>query len=209
MLNPATLFLIRHGTTEYNAADRLQGRIDLSLNPLGRKEAQALGDFLADESLDLVISSPMQRARETARIAMGGRDVPLRLEESFVEIDIGAWEGREYAAVRSQDPDFFANWLQDPYVRIPGGESFVDVCERVKPGVEALWRAQAQRILISGHATVNRAILAVLMGIAPEAARRFRVRNASLARLSIQARPGGPVALLEHWNRADYLENIR
>lgn len=210
MLFPADLLLIRHGTTAYNAADRLQGRIDLPLSPRGRREARSLAELLAGEPIDLVICSPMIRARQTADIAMDGRDVEFRIEDSFVEIDIGEWEGREYDAVRTGDPEFFVRWHGDPRVRIPGGESFVDVCERVRPGVESMIRTgNARHILVSGHATVNRAILAAVMALDPEAARRFRVLNASLSRLRLEERRGGITALLESWNQTGHLEDCK
>jgi len=208
MLFPADLLLIRHGTTAYNAADRLQGRIDLPLSDRGRREALSLAKVLAGESIDLVICSPMIRARQTADIAMDGREVDFRIEDSFVEIDIGEWEGQEYGAVRSGDPEFFARWHEDPRVCIPGGESFADVCDRVRPGVEAIIRADnARRILVSGHATVNRAILAAVMALEPEAARRFRVLNASLSRLRLEERSGNITALVESWNQTGHLED--
>ncbi|MDY0297700.1 MAG: histidine phosphatase family protein [Acidobacteriota bacterium] len=201
-----TLLLIRHGTTAYNAADRLQGRIDLALNRTGQREARALQEILAHEPLDLVVSSPMKRALETARIAIGDRDVPFQIENSFVEIDIGEWEGRKYASVRGADAGFFSRWRADAFVPIPGGESFSDVCERVRPGVEALLESPARCVLVSGHATVNRAILCRLMKLDPQTARRFRVLNASLSRINLEEGPTGPVALLESWNLTHHLE---
>ncbi len=208
MKSPLTLYLLRHGTTEYNAANRMQGRIDLPLSPLGCREAESAREALMHEFLDQVVCSPMKRARETAAIATRGRTLPFRVEESFAEIDIGDWEGLKFEEVQRSNPDFHQRWLADPRERIPGGESFSDVCERVRPGVEALLAGPASAVLVSGHATVNRAILAALMEMPPEIARRFRVLNASLSCLIRIPHASESHFVVESWNRVCHLENL-
>jgi broad specificity phosphatase PhoE len=203
------IILVRHGTTAYNEADILQGRIDNPLSPRGIEECRLLAEALEREELDIIFHSSLKRARQTAEIVNKSRKVGCKSVESFVEIDLGEWEGIPYPTVVDQNPAFFEQWLSDPSVAIPGGESFLHVFERVGPGVREVLDSGYDHVLIVGHATVNRGILANLLKMEPAVARLFRMRNASYSKLMIQTNSRSRRILVENWNVTAHLKDLQ
>jgi 2,3-bisphosphoglycerate-dependent phosphoglycerate mutase len=88
-----TIFLARHGETDWNAEQRWQGQRDTPLNERGRAQARGLAQRLADIPFAAVYSSDLSRARETADIVSAGRRLPIRVDPRLREIDVGSWEG--------------------------------------------------------------------------------------------------------------------
>ncbi|HEX7503182.1 MAG TPA: histidine phosphatase family protein [Acidobacteriota bacterium] len=201
------ILLVRHGTTAYNETDHLQGRIDNPLNEKGRDEAERLAARLKDEPIDAFFSSPLRRALETASIINRHHDRPLTVVEEFSEIDLGDWEGQNYTLVREQFPVVHQRWISDPDFPAPGGESFSDVCARARSGLEKALQNRQQNILIAGHASVNRAILANIMELTPAQARAFRTGNAALSRLMLMENEQRRWAVVDFWNSTSHLES--
>lgn len=202
-----SILLVRHGTTTYNETDHLQGLIDNPLNTKGRDEAGRLAARLKATAIDAMFSSPLQRAVETAAIINRFHNLPLTLVPEFSEIDLGEWEGLNYAQAREQFPEIHRRWISDPDFPIPGGESFTSVCARTRMGLERILANGSRHILIAGHASVNRAILANLLGLSPAAARHFRTGNAALSRLLLLENPLQQWAVVDFWNSTSHLEN--
>lgn len=202
-----TILLVRHGTTAFNETDHLQGRIDNPLNQKGRDEAARLAARLKCESLDAIFSSPLQRAVETATIINSSHDLPLTLVPEFSEINLGEWEGLNYSKVRAQFPEIHQRWISDPDFPIPGGESFSAVCARTRTGLEPILQDGRKHILITGHASVNRAILSNLLQLSPASARWFRTGNASLSRFLLLENSLQQWAVVDFWNSTSHLEN--
>ena len=168
------LYYVRHGLTDWNAAGRLQGHLDIPLNQTGREQAahcaKILGDLFAREGriaaeLDYV-SSPLSRARETMEImratlaiAPSGYEIEARL----TEISFGQWEGLTYAEVMQRDPDVVAKREADKWEFLPpGGESYRRLALRV-----GAWYATVKRdTVVCAHGGTGRALVA-LLGIAP------------------------------------------
>lgn len=163
------LALIRHGQTDWNLAGRMQGRTDIPLNDTGRAQALAAADVLAAEPWDVVVSSPLMRARETAEIIADRLGVPLGASyDDLVEQEFGGAEGTLVA-------DLATRW---PARDFPGKEPDAEVGPR---GVRALEQIAgdhpAARVLVVAHGTLIRHTLAVIAG---HDARHFpRLDNAS------------------------------
>jgi alpha-ribazole phosphatase len=202
-----TILLVRHGTTTFNETDHLQGRMDNPLNQRGRNEAARLAARLKGASIDAIFSSPLQRAVETATIVNGSHNLPLTLVPEFSEIDLGEWEGLNYSNVREQFPEIHQRWISDPDFPIPGGESFSTVCNRTRTGLERILQDSRKHILITAHASVNRAILSNLLQLDPAAARHFRTANAALSRLMLLENSLQQWAVVDFWNSTSHLEN--
>lgn len=200
------ILLVRHGTTAYNETDRLQGRIDNPLNDKGRGEVERLAARLKNEPFDAVFSSPLKRALETAAIINRGHDRPLTVVSEFSEIDLGDWEGLVYSMVREKFPEIHQRWISDADFPVPGGESFSAVCARTRTGLEKVLQNGQQNILITGHASVNRAILGNLLQFAPAQARLFKTGNAALSRLLVMENSQGRWAQVDFWNSTSHLE---
>jgi broad specificity phosphatase PhoE len=203
-----TIFLVRHGTTAYNQADLLQGQIDNPLNDRGIEECRKLAGALKSEPIDIVFHSPLQRARQTAEILNETHGREFVSIDCFREIDLGDWEGQVFSRVIEENRDFYHQWLADPAMAIPGGESFLQVFQRVKPGVEQILDSPHATVVIVGHATVNRCILAHLLNLDPAPARLFRMRNASYSKLLVYRNPRRRYAVVESWNNTSYLTDF-
>jgi broad specificity phosphatase PhoE len=140
-MSPIRLFLARHGEVESNRHYRYVGTTDEELTDLGREQAQALADSLADLGVREVITSPLRRATATAELIAGAAGVPLRVDERLREQSFGEWEGmrRDEVQERSErDRSLLARWESDPASAPPGGESLLDVQRRVVELIEEL-----------------------------------------------------------------------
>ncbi|MBE2211411.1 MAG: histidine phosphatase family protein [Xanthomonadaceae bacterium] len=165
------ILLARHGETPWNAAGRYQGQEDIALSPVGISQATALGERLRDVRIDRAIASPLSRARHTAELALGKARAPmLSLDEGFMEIGHGEWEGLLASEIRERDPERLTAWREAPdTVQMPGagGESLQQVLDRAWP---AFARASAglgadDTLLIVAHDAVNRVLLCHVLGI--------------------------------------------
>lgn len=159
-----TLYLIRHGETDWNAEGRLQGGKDIPLNDFGRVQAEEAAQKLRElrpDAEDLAyLCSPMSRARETmeiARRAIGLHPPFYKVDERLREITFGEWEGLTWKDVRRVDPARaqareLGKWDYVP----PGGESYQMLMERVMPALTVLTRDS----VVVSHGGVMRAALA-------------------------------------------------
>lgn len=157
--------IIRHGETDYNRNGRYQGQTDISLNATGRQQSAALGLYLADEPIDLIYSSDLSRAQETARLIAGGRTVLL--EPRLREIDVGRAAGLTSAEIAQREPAFWAALQQDPDgTPFPGGESTMAVQQRALEAFAAIHRRYPQgRIAVVTHGMVVKMVVAHLLGL--------------------------------------------
>ena len=127
------IYLIRHGETDWNLEQRLQGATDIPLNENGLELARETAQGLKEVPFDLIYTSPLKRAKQTAEILRGERDIPLIEEPRIREICFGIYEGyccsREHYTI--PDPAFM-NFFVDPgnYIPPEGGESIEQLCRR-------------------------------------------------------------------------------
>nr|BCX00679.1 MAG: phosphoglycerate mutase [Bacteroidota bacterium] len=161
-------YIVRHGQTEANRLGVLQGRgLDPPLNDTGRKQAERLAERLAEEPIELIASSPLKRAVETARIlAARHPGVPLRLYPELAEMHWGIYEGRAIdAELEALLRDLIFAWSEGELHRgLPGGESPLDVQRRLRFVIDELLRSPARHILIVGHGRMLRILLTTLLG---------------------------------------------
>ncbi|MGH9115250.1 MAG: histidine phosphatase family protein, partial [Acidimicrobiales bacterium] len=118
------LYLVRNGRTAHNASDRLLGRMDVPLDDLGRRQAEALGRVPCLRQAARVVTSPLARARDTAS-ALGH---PVEVDERWTELDYGIYDGMPLDAV----PDLWRSWSRDPSFTPEGVESLAVFCIRVR-----------------------------------------------------------------------------
>lgn len=160
------IYLIRHGETDQNKVKCLQGRTDIELNEYGRELAYKTAEGLKSIDFDMIFTSPLKRARETAEIIKGERNIPVILEERIQEISFGAYEGLCYGKEHFSIPDKdFMNFFDKPecYVTPPGGESFEEVLARTGAFLQELKgkeEYQNKVILLSTHGCALKAVLA-------------------------------------------------
>jgi broad specificity phosphatase PhoE len=181
-----SLLLVRHAITDGHIQHWVLGRMPgVPLNAKGRAQAERLADYLAGVRLDLIVSSPVDRARETAEIVARRQRAEVVLDERFSEVDMGEWTGLATEEVRHRYPDELAAWRSDlASVAPPGGESLADVARRMRAGADALVTAHPEaNILIVSHKDPIRALICSALDLPLHSIRRFDIDMASLSRL--------------------------
>lgn len=159
------LYIMRHGETDWNKAKKLQGQSDIELNDFGRRLAYKTRDGLQEVPFDLVISSPLKRARETAEIVRGDRKIPLIEDKRIEEMCFGSYEGMCCKGEGFNIPDEeFKRFFVSPetYHAPEGGEEFAEFCNRIEEFLHELYKKEDYKdstILISVHGAVLCAIL--------------------------------------------------
>lgn len=189
------LILVRHGLTQANADSLLLGRSDRPLTDVGRAQAAAIAEAVG--SVGLVVSSPLQRARETAE-AFG---TAVDIDERWIEIDYGEYDCRPLADVPLE---FWEAWRDDPAQRPPGGESLTDVGVRVREAcLDLAERARGEDVVVVTHVSPIKAAVAWALGTGDEIAWRTFVAVASITRIAVSDR--GPV--LRSFNECQHLRD--
>lgn len=147
------LYVARHGQTQWNAENKVCGRTDQPLTAVGIAQAETLAEKAVALGIDLILSSPLQRAHCMARIIADRCDAELQVEERLIEQNYGIFEG-----VDRQNPDFLASKRQFS-VRYPGGESMMDLAGRIYPMLREIKERYPDRIvLLACHGGICRVI---------------------------------------------------
>lgn len=185
----ATLVLLRHGRTTANASGLLAGRTPgVSLDDTGREQASRAGERLAAVPLVALVSSPMERCRETAAAVLERQEEPpvLRIEDALTECDYGAWQGRLLKEL-AKEPLWTTVQRQPSAAVFPDGESMtamqaraVEAVRRIDAEVEAEHGPSAAWVAVS-HGDVIKAVLADALGMHLDLFQRIQVDPASLS----------------------------
>lgn len=161
------LYIIRHGETDWNKTFRLQGQSDIPLNEYGRELARITSDALKDITFDVIYSSPLSRALETAQIMRRDRLVDIVTDDRLVEISFGVDEGRNKDELGEHFSNFF--FAPDQFIPSEGGETYEAVCARAadffKEQIEPL-RESKKTVLVVAHGTMNKALMLHMKNIA-------------------------------------------
>jgi broad specificity phosphatase PhoE len=201
-----TILLTRHGHTSRSEPEQYLGQsVHAGLTERGRADAQKLADRLRDVPIDRVVSSPLGRATETSEILARGHVPQLKVEtdQRLTELDYGRWEGMLLEDILVQFPGAYEEYDADPSTyHVGGGENGAEVAVRVESLMSDLlaWQeseAEDRTCLMVGHSSVNRVLLAVVMGVPLiDYRRRFQQDWVNLTVLRWHDRAAGPLLLL-------------
>jgi probable phosphoglycerate mutase len=187
-----TILLIRHGETAWNAQRRLQGHLDIALNPEGQRQAQALAAALAGERLDLVAASDLQRARQTAEALARPHGLQVGIDAALRERCYGGFEGLLYSEIEERFPAEFAAWQgRDIDALLPEGgnrgETFRQFHARAT-GALLGWAARhpGKTLALVAHGGVLECAYRSALGLPLETPRNFKVHNASINRFTVE-----------------------
>jgi broad specificity phosphatase PhoE len=202
------LYFIRHGETESNVRGLLHGITDVPLNSKGMRQADLIADRLsALETLQRIVSSPLQRAYNTAQAIKRRSDLPLRVHHGLREMNFGAAEGIPFEEVASRYATQSELFL-DPanlHARYPGGESRGEFFQRVERTIDDIANQHiGEHIVIVAHGGFISAALAVVMREHTNNWRDRPIINCSLTHIELAS--SGPVAHLV--NDAVHLEQL-
>lgn len=167
-----TLILLRHGQTEWNASDRMQGQIDTDLTELGRRQAKEAARELVSRNALAIVTSDLRRAHDTALAFTEHIDVPITVDPRLRETHLGDWQGLTHIDVDAQAPGARVAWRLDATYRPPGGESKLEVGARALPVVQELYNERQDwpggTIILVAHGGLIAALTAALLELPPQ-----------------------------------------
>ncbi len=181
------LYLVRHGTTEYNEALKYQGLVDIPLNDLGKKQGELLTGYFSDIKIDLGVSSNLTRAKQTLDYILAGHDnVPVMIEPDLHEINLGIFERRPVAEVSILCP-----WFQDDFLfrpgalKVPGGETSVQVYNRMRDAVLRIVKNNPGKVIaMTSHGFAIQMWLNYASGIPVEDMKEWTLDNVAVSKFT-------------------------
>ena len=164
---PLTVHLVRHGETEWNRDGRCQGVTDIPLTEKGRRQAEALDQVFANKQPSLILSSPLQRAHETASRIAQSHGFPPEAVPALQEWNQGELEGLTGAQLLGDHTEFFHRWQEDPaHTPPPGGETLHVLQSRAWPIIDQLrQRAHDGPVVVVSHTMTIATILCAALGL--------------------------------------------
>jgi broad specificity phosphatase PhoE len=182
------IWLIRHGETEWSLSGAHTGSTDIPLTPRGREQAAALGSYLADRSFAMVLTSPLERAMETCRLARFGD--AAEIEPNLREWNYGEYEGRTTTQIRQGRPDWDL-WRDG----VAGGEPIEAVAARADAVLSRVMQADGA-VALFAHGHILRILTARWLEMEPAAARFFALGTASVSVLGFERE----TRVIARWN---------
>jgi broad specificity phosphatase PhoE len=182
----STIFLVRHGETDWNRSGRIMGELPIPLNPEGAGQAERLAAFLRSRAIGAIYSSPAVRAHQTAETLAAAFRLSVTVEAGLTEIGVGEWAGRYWHEL-AEDINRRDLYASPEEARPPGGETLREVQARAVAAVErARGGGRSEAVVLVSHADVVRAIVAHYLGFELRTIRQVRVDHASLTALELK-----------------------
>ena len=153
---------MRHGKTDWNLLHKLQGQTDIPLNDMGRKMTREAGERYKDIHFDVCYCSPLVRARETAKLVLEGRNVPVIIDDRLAEMGFGIYEGIEEVFEKPECPVRVLFFNPEKYEAVGGAESLESLIKRTSEFLEEVAMPlvnEGKDVLILGHGAMNSAII--------------------------------------------------
>ena len=181
------LCIVRHGETAWNAEHRVQGQLDVPLSAIGHAQAQAASRVLSREEFDVIYSSDLSRARQTAQPTASLLSRKILLDKDLRERHYGIFERLTYAEVKVRFPEDYARFeARDPEYAFQTGESLKDFSARSIAVISKIADAHAGRsILVFTHGGVLDKLYRHVTGLPLSAQRNFGIPNAGLNRIEL------------------------
>lgn len=182
------LYIVRHGTTDWNQSGRIQGHIDIPLNGAGRAQARLAGQRLASLGATGIYSSDLLRAYETASIIGQTIGLCVLTQSGLREINFGVWQGLSSPEIRERDPDTYAARRANPYDVAPeGAETWRQFYDRAAWTVdEILATTEAERLIVVAHSGVCTVLGLRALGLDCTGKRTFDSHNCSIHTIAVQ-----------------------
>lgn len=195
-----TVFLIHHGVTDWHQDCKLLGRRDIPMNGDGRGQAERIANWLEGIDVAEVISSPLQRALQTAEIIGKRFGIDFARDPRLTALHLGSWEGQLSADVIASDA--YAQFMANPMsFRVPEGEALHEIKARAVAAVEQALEDNpaGTSVAMITHARVIRVLLAHYMAAPPATYHRLRIHPGSVSILSFSHDSHNPRVLAVNW----------
>ncbi len=202
------LFLTRHGQTLWNVEKRMQGQLDSDLTELGREQAKALGKRLSDEKIDVIYSSPLGRAMDTAKLIRGDREIEIKTDDGLMELYLGPWQGRLLSDVSLEFPEQTENfWKRPENYQRDDGETYYQLRERASKVVGRIAEEEnGKNVLVVTHGIVLKTLRSYFQYQGIDEITNYNQSPQSTALSIVEKRDGRWSILL--WNDTDHYKFI-
>jgi len=191
------LYIVRHGTTDWNESGRIQGHMDIPLNEMGRAQARLASRRLAPLGARALYSSDLLRAYETAQIIGQGIGLGVVQKPGLREMNFGVWQGLSSPQIRERDPEVYAARRANPYDVAPAGaETWRQFYDRaVQAMQEILAMTEAQRLIVVTHGGVCTVLGLRALGFDCTGKRTFESHNCGIHTIAVDGETWRVVAL--------------
>lgn len=206
-----TLYLIRHGEAMGNVQLQFQGKIDKPLTARGLEQTRYLEQRFASIPVDVLYSSPLNRAYETAAAVSRATGCKIHVEPMLAEIDGGDWEGKSWKELPDLYPEAFDDWVNHPArFQAPGGESMEQVYQRAAAILtEIIGRHPGKRIAVATHGCFIRNALCFLLGYPISEMNRVPLAdNTAISAFQIEGTSVQPVFLNDNSHLPQELSSV-
>lgn len=181
------LYIVRHGETDWNLDNKIQGQTDTVLNDNGRKQAEELADRVSRElgGIKRIYTSRQRRALETAQIIGRKLSVFPVVHQGLEEISLGEWEGYTWKQVKEVFSEEYKVWHQNRRYQVPPkGESYQQLLDRLLPALDDIIRKEGQDILLVTHSAVIMTLMSYVYDTPFEdMAKNYKTGNATIVEL--------------------------
>lgn len=181
MSKTTSIFLVRHGQTDWNISRRVMGKLPIPLNDIGRKQAEAVCQALGEVAVAALYHSPHLRTEETAAAIKGAKACAFTPHSSLREVEYGDWEGKSFEELKAHEA--FSVYFTDPGAcQVPGGECMREVQERTVACIESLRERHAgETVVLVSHSDVIKTALVHYLTLPLSALHRLCIDNGSIS----------------------------
>lgn len=175
------IYIVRHGVTNYNQENRFQGQLDIPLNEEGLAQVAKLGNYFQKKPVDVIYSSDLKRAYQTAEAISNVKDLQIRILPGLREVNVGKLEGMTWAEVKENYP----NWARAGHNHgYPGGETRLEIENRVKNSWEYIAKRHSNdNVVLVSHGGIIKSLICLLLGVNNENRSKFVIDNSSITRI--------------------------
>lgn len=190
-----TIYIVRHGQTEWNILGKTQGHGDSDLTPKGREQAELLANSMTKYPIDYIYSSDLGRAYQTAEIIGNKLNIEIEKTDALREMNFGTWEGRVIKDIMEEDPDLYHRWRNEPHLaKIPQGETLDQIKERTDAFIKEInEKYDGKHIVLVTHSLCARIML--LSFLDSDVKNIYRINQGNTALNIIELRDYGPVVM--------------
>ena len=190
-----TMYIVRHGQTEWNLLGKTQGHGNSDLTPKGIEQAELLADSMTKYPIDYIYSSDLGRAYQTAEIIGNKLNIEVERTEALREMNFGTWEGRIIKDIIEEDPELYKMWRNEPHLaKIPQGETLSQIKERTDAFIKEInEKYDGKHIVLVTHSLCARIML--LSFLDSDVKNIYRINQANTALNIIELRDYGPVVM--------------
>lgn len=191
-----TIYIVRHGQTEWNLLGKTQGQGNSDLTEKGIEQANLLANSIAQKyKIDYIYSSDLGRAYQTAEIIGNKLNIEVKKTEALREMNFGTWEGRIIKDIMEEDPNLYEMWRNNPHLaKIPKGETLFEIKERTDAFIKEInGKYEDKHIVLVTHSLCARIML--LSFLDSDVKNIYRINQGNTALNIVELRTYGPVVM--------------